>query len=368
MLRYLRLYRTILRTFGFRLRPLGTFGLLQLHRLLNATTRGVDHLLYSSIRTKQIQRPLFILGNPRGGTTFMHRFLLNTGELCAFELWEMLLPAVCARRMLGAVVQHLAPLSPARYHSSEAHETSLRDVETDDAMAFFHFVDYGFLWAYFLAWEDRFGSELCRRHLDLDHDAARTDRYFRYLEGCWRRNMVAKKMDRVAVKSSMLTAHADQLVARYPDCKILYLVRDPVQAIPSGMSLLTGVLERSYDVFNKTDAAARAHYLENLYQASCHLYRSFFELQQRGVMGPERAMVVPYPDLTRDFEATMRRVSEFAELSPGDAFWDRVRNQASVQRTRESAHRYSLAKFGLDEARIRTDLGFVYENYDLEKK
>ena len=248
MLRYLRLYRTILRTFGFRLRPVGTFGLLQLHRLLNDTTRGVDHLLYPAIRSKQIRRPLFILGNPRGGTTFMHRFLLHTDQLCAFELWEMLLPAVCARRLLGSMVQYLAPLSPARYHSSEAHETSLRDVETDDAMAFFHFVDYGFLWAYFLAWEDRFGSELCRRHLDLGHDPARQERYFRYLEACWRRNMVAKGVDRVAVKSSMLTAHAADLVARYPDCRILYLVRDPVQAIPSGMSLLTGVLELDADL------------------------------------------------------------------------------------------------------------------------
>jgi len=39
-------------------------------------------------------------------------------------------------------------------HSSEAHETSLRDVETDDAMAFIHFVDGGFLCSYFLAWGD----------------------------------------------------------------------------------------------------------------------------------------------------------------------------------------------------------------------
>jgi len=365
VLRYLRLYRTILRTFGFRLRPLGTFGLLQLHRLLNATTRGMDHLLYPAIRRQPIQRPVFILGNPRGGTTFLHRFLLHTGDLCAFQLWEMLLPAVCARRLLGSVVDHLAPLSPARYHSTEAHETSLRDVETDDAMAFFHFVDYGFLWAYFLAWEDRFGSETSRRHLDVTHDPARQERYFRYLEGCWRRNMVAHGVGRVAVKSSMLTPNAADLAARYPDCKILYLVRDPVEAIPSGMSLLTGVLEQSYDVFTSTDGRARARYLENLYQASCHLYRSFYELQQ-GALDSARYMVVPYPSLTRDFEATTREVVDFAELSVADDFWDRVRAQAAEQRSRKSAHRYSLEKFGLDADRIREDLGFVYEAYDLE--
>ena len=365
MLRFLSLYRTIIRTFGFRLRPLGTFGLLQLHRLVNATTRGMDHLLAPSIRAQQIRQPLFILGNPRGGTTFVHRFLLHADELCAYRLWEMLLPAACTRRLVGAVVDRLAPLSPARYHSSEAHETSLRDVETDDAMAFFHFVDYGFLWAYFLAWEDRFGSDRCLAHLDLTVDPARQERYLRYLEACWRRNLVAHGAQRVAVKSSMLTPHADLLAARYPDCKILYLVRDPLQAIPSGMSLLTGVLERSYDMFNRTAPDARARYLENLYQASCHLYRSFYELQQ-GALAPERYMVVPYPSLMRDFEGTMERVVDFAGLSVGDDFWRRVRDQAAAQREHKSTHSYSLEKFGLDEARIRQDLGFVYEAYDLE--
>ena len=364
MLRYLKLYQTILRTFGFRLRPLGTFGQLQLQRLLSASTRGLDHLVYSDFARQPIQRPLFILGNPRGGTTFMHRFLLHSGELCAFELWEMLLPAITARRLLGGLVDHLAPLSPARYHGSEAHETSLRDVETDDAMAFFHFVDHGFLWAYFLAWEDHFGSDLCWRHLDLNQDPARRERYFRYLEGCWRRNMTAKGKARVAVKSSLLTSHAAQLAERYPDCKMLYLVRDPLQAIPSGMSLLTGVLERSYDVFSATSARARARYLENLYQASCHLYRSFHELQQGG-LSPRRYLVVPYPSLMRDFEGTMRKVVEFVELEPRPGFWERVSEQAKKQQQHRSGHSYSLEKFGLDEQRIRRDLAFVYDSYDI---
>ena len=365
MLRYLRLYRTITRTFGFRLRPLGTFGLLQLHRLLNAGTRGLDHLLYPRLRRQPIQRPLFILGNPRSGTTLTHRFLLHTEQLSAFELWEMLLPAISARRLLGGLVDHLAPLSPARYHSSEAHETSLRDVETDDAMGLFHFVDYGFLWAYFLAWEDRWGSELCRRQMDLSHDPARQERYMRYMEGCWRRNMVFGGKQRIAVKSSMLSTQAEALVARYPDCKLLFLVRDPLQTIPSGMSLLTGVLERSYDMFNSTSEAARARYLENLYQASCEVYRALYQLQRRGTIGPERLLVLPYPRLMQDFEATMRQVVEFAELSPAPGFWDRVTAQAEVQRGHQSKHRYSLQRFGLTEQRVRADLAFVYDSFDV---
>lgn len=367
MLRYLRLYRLINRTFGFRLRPVGSFGLLGLHRLINAATRGLDHVLYPRIRRTAIERPVFVLGNPRSGTTFVHRFLLHSGELCATELWEMLFPAITARKVFGPLVGRLAPLSPARYHSSEAHETSLRDVETDDGTAYFHFVWTAFLWSYYLAWEDTFGSDLSRRMLDISADPAGEARYYRYMEACWRRNLVHhKNKTRVLVKSPTLTLQADRLLTRYPDCKLIYLVRDPLATLPSGASLVTGVLDRSNDLWNTSTPEARARFFDNLYQAACQLYRRVHELQQSGALPEDRFTVVTYPQIMRDLEGTMRRLVDFAELEPAPDFWDRVRAQAEKQRGYKSKHSYSLEKFGLSEERIRSDLAFLYETYDLE--
>ncbi|HPM76002.1 MAG TPA: sulfotransferase [bacterium] len=364
MTKYLNIYRIILKTFGFKLRPLGTFLLLQLHRAINATTRALDLLLYSEFQTLSLDRPVFILGNPRGGTTFLHRFLLNTDRLCAFELWEMLFPAITARKLFGRLVHRLAPLSPARYHSSDAHETSLRDVETDDAMAFFHFVDGGFLWSYFLAWDDTWGSTQSKSYFELDDEPeSKKNRLFDYLEGCWRRNMAAKNKDRIIVKSSIFTMRVKTLLQRYPDCKIIYVVRDPLETLPSGMSLLTGVLEQSYDMFNTTRKEDLARYLENLYQGSCYMYRAFYDLKKQGAVPLENFIVVPYPKLMNEFENTMKEVVEFLEIEPDPEFFEKVRQQAEKQKGYQSKHAYSLEKFGLDEQRIRQDLAFVYEEY-----
>jgi len=365
MIKYLKIYRTILKHFGFQARPLATFSLLQLHRLINASTRGLDHLIYPGFRKVQNDRPIFILGNPRSGTTFMHRFLLNSGELAALELWEMLAPAITARKLLGGLVERLAGISPARYHSSEAHETSLRDVETDDAMAFFHFVDGGFRWSYFDAWEDTFGSEASLSALNGSGDPAKTERYFRYMDACWRRNLAAKNKERSIIKSSMLTLQAETLLERYPQAKIIYMVRDPLATIPSGMSLITGVMDRSYDIFNATSEQARGRYLENLYGASCHLYRSFHDLRQRGGAPDDRCMVVTFPDIMQNLEQTMIRVVDFAGLEPQNGFWQKVATQAEKQRGHKSAHKYSLEKYNLTEERIRSDLGFVYDAYNV---
>ncbi|MBI5531275.1 MAG: sulfotransferase [Deltaproteobacteria bacterium] len=364
MLKYLRLYRLILRTFGFRVRPIGTFALLNLHHALSGTTMALDSVLYRGWRKMPIDRPVFILGNPRSGTTFLHRFLLESQRLCAFELWEMLLPAITARKAFGGVIDAIKPLSPARYHSAAAHETGLRDVETDDAMAFFRFVDGGFLWSYFLAWEDQWGSELSQRMFDEKHEPARDrERLFRFFEACWRRNLYFKGKSRIAVKASTFSLRVPTLLERYPDCKLIYMVRDPVENIPSGMSMLTDVLEKSYDMFHATRPEARSRYLENLYQASCQMFRGFHDVYRSGAIPEKNLRIVTYGAMMGDLEGTMKNLLEFLEIDPDPSFHDRVREQADKQRKRKSPHVYSLEKFGLDEARIRKDLAFVYETY-----
>ncbi|HEY4794368.1 MAG TPA: sulfotransferase, partial [Mycobacterium sp.] len=100
MRHYLRLYRVIGKTFGVWFRPLGAFGLLQLRQAISAITLGLDHVFYPSHRKQPIDRPIFIIGNPRSGTTFLHRLLLGAGDMAALELWEMLFPAITARKLL----------------------------------------------------------------------------------------------------------------------------------------------------------------------------------------------------------------------------------------------------------------------------
>jgi len=366
VLKYLRLYRIILRTFGFQLRPVGTFGLIGLRRLIDGATRGLDHVLFPGFRRAPIDRPIFILGNPRSGTTFLHRFLLESDRLAAYAIWEMLFPAITARKLLGGAVDRFARFSPARYHSAAAHETSLRDVEADDAMTFIRFLDGGFLWSYFLAWEDAWGSAQSHRFFDLDDEpAAEQERTFRFLEACWRRNLYFKRKERLIAKASTFTLRVRTLLRRYPDCRLVYMVRDPVATIPSGMSLITGVLENAYDMFRRTEFEKRTRYLENLYQASCHLFRSFHDVWRSGAIPERNLRIVTYPRMMGDLEGTMRELVDFLEIEPAPVFAERIREQAAKQRTHASEHHYSPEKFGLTADRIRSDLAYVYDSYGL---
>ena len=366
---YLRLYRTIGVTFGVWVRPIGAFLLLQLRQAISATTLGLDHVFYPRHRTQSIDRPIFIIGNPRSGTTFLHRLLLGAGGMAAFELWEMLFPAITARKLLGRIVPRLDRLSPARYHASDVHDTSLRGIETDDVAWFFRTLDGPFAWAYFLAWQDNWGSELSRREFGIDDVSPREEqRFFDYYESCWRRNLTLKRADRILAKTSMLTMRLDAVLRRYPDCKLVYVIRDPVEVIPSGMSLLASVLENGYDVWNRTKVEDQRRWLENLYQASCDMLRYFHEAQSAGKIPERNLCVVRYEDLIDDLEPTMERILDFIEIKPTEAFVEEVREQAARQRSYASRHEHSPQQFGIAPERIRADLGFVYDAFGISGK
>jgi hypothetical protein len=366
---YLRLYRTIGKTFGVWVRPVGAFLLLQVRQAISATTLGLDHLVYPRHRKQSIDRPIFIIGNPRSGTTFLHRLLLGAGGMAAFELWEMLFPAITARKLLGRVVPRLDRLSPARYHASDVHDTSLRGIETDDVAWFFRTLDGPFAWAYFLAWQDSWGSELSRHEFGIDGVTPRDEeRFFGYYEACWRRNLTLKRADRILAKTSMLTFRLDALLRRYPDCRLVYVVRDPVEVIPSGMSLLASVLENAYDVWNRTREEDQRRWLENLYQASCAMLRDFHDATSAGLVPEQNLCVIRYEDLLQNLEPTMKRILDFIEIEPSEAFQEEVRAQAERQRSYTSCHEHSPEQFGLDSERIRTDLGFVYDAFGLSSE
>lgn len=367
---YARLYRVINKTFGFQLRPLGTFVVLQVRQAISAVTMGLDNVFFPAYRKKPIDRPIFIVGNPRSGTTFLHRLLLGAGdELAAFELWEMLFPAITARKLLGRIVPRFDRLSPARYHPSDVHDTSLRGIETDDVAWFFRTMDGPFAWAYFLAWQDKWGSELSRHEMGIDNVTDRErERFFGYYEACWRRNLAYKKANRILAKTSMLTFRIEEVLKRYPDCKLVYIIRDPVEVIPSGMSLIAGVLENGYGMWDKTTPEDQRRWIENLYEASCDMLNSFYKAQQAGLIPDRNLCVVRYTDLLENLEPTIDRIVEFLEIEPTEAFRQEVRAQAEKQRSYQSKHKHSPDRFGLSPDRIRADLGYVYDAYSLSGK
>ena len=126
--RIIKVYYIIGKTFGVWIAPIFTGLIIIILRIVVGISRFVDHLLFSAIR-KSITAPIIIVGNPRSGTTFLHRFLIKQGFGVGSQLWQMVYPSIFLQKILKPFLPIMEFFSPARHHSTEAHKTSLSSIE-----------------------------------------------------------------------------------------------------------------------------------------------------------------------------------------------------------------------------------------------
>ena len=269
---YLRLYRTINKTFGF---------LAAAARHIPDSPGAAGHFgddpgasttwIYPRHRKQVIDRPIFISATREAAPRSCTGYCWGAGGMAAFELWEMLFPAITARKLLGRIVPRLDRLSPARYHPSDVHETSLRGIETDDVLWFIRTLDGPFAWAYFLAWQDTLGGAVVAPRIGTRGVTPRDERSLLPLP----RGVLATEPERTrrGQPHPGQDEHAHHAprggpAGATPTANSYTWIRDPVEVIPSGMSLLAGVLENAYYVWNRTQEEDQRRWLENLYQAS----------------------------------------------------------------------------------------------------
>jgi hypothetical protein len=341
-------------TFGVRFTPaFSLVGFLYLRTVVSVGL-ALDQLIF---RLPPVKNPILIVGNPRTGTTFLHRFLSDHGVGRGQPLWRMLFPARVSHPFVRPLLPLIEWISPARHHATVAHEVSLTSVETDDASLLFRFFDGFFLFGFFLAWHEH---DLSPMFDPTVRDTSERD--FAWFEALWSRGMHADGAERVVAKPFGVQARAPAFLARFPDAKILYMVRDPMAVIPSALSLVSGVIDKRFG-FWRLPAADRERWVERVYSGLLGLMRRFHEDWTAGRIPRERVYVVRYDRMMADFEGTMDEITAFLGHPMDEALRADVRATAEKQRAYRSEHRYDLAKFGLDEARIRSDCAFYYEEF-----
>ncbi len=317
----------------------------------------MDSVFFPAVAKQEIKAPIVIVGNPRTGTTFLQRFLHDNGIGTGQQLWRMLYPSLTLQFFIGPLLPLLEKISPARHHSTAAHETSLTGVETDDVSVFFRYFDGFFLYGFLLAWADE------------DHEPSfdpqtrdTSERDFAWLEDLWKRNLVATGGDRVVAKLFSLAPRLPAFHERFPDARILFMARDPLSVIPSGMSLVTGVLDKRFGFWDLPDDVRR-RWTERLYAALVKLFIRFTDDYNSGAIDRDKVFVVRFDRLMSDFEGLMAEILEFVGHEPSVELHNVIVQRAEKQRAYKSKHGYDLERFFLDEDRIRRDCAPFYETF-----
>lgn len=362
---YLKIVLASWRTFGLGATFFRWLLIEPVYRLFTFISLGLDHLFFPAFREVKVTRPLFIIGHPRSGTTFLHSLVTRTGECVAFTTWQLFLPALSARRVFSPLVQWVirrkgAVIVPA----STGHEISLDAVEEEEFL-FLHNLDSQFVEAGTPLGFDRHKAILTLHDKDLSPRRLRSVRYF---EGCLKRQIYATGNTQVVAQIHFSTHRVKTLLEVFPDARFVYLVRSPLQTIPSFMSLLYKSID-FHEGINRIAPKRLQRYFAHRYQVSQSIYHYFESLRDAGVFPVNQLMILPYDELRGDLVGVFERLRQFANLEVSERLAHEVTRQASRQSSYQRRHEVmDLASFGLDEEKIGEDFKDIFRRYGFLNK
>jgi hypothetical protein len=329
----------------------------------------LDNLLFRGYRKQPIDSPVFIVGNFRSGTTFLHRLLCkDVSHFSTMEMWEVLFaPSIVQRkvfaglaildRWLGRPLHRLMRRTEAGWRDQNVmHEVALREPEEDDYLLLH-------IWSALTIGLSSGLLEEARpyAYFDSDLSAAQRRRIMEFYRRCVQRHLYARGAGRrvhYLAKNPALCPKLDSVLQRFPDAKIIYLARNPLEAIPSFLSMM----QFSWRVAGvpPDDPALRDFILHMV----GHWYR--YPLQRLKQAPRDAYAVVNYGDLVGDPEQTIREVYNRLGLEVGPAFAQVLREETAKARRYRSRHAYSLWQAGLSPPRIVTQFRDVLERFGFD--
>ena len=298
-----------------------------------------------------------IVGSPRSGTTFLHRYLVNNQFGIGSQLWQMIYPSILLQKLLKPLLPFLEKVSPARHHSTAAHKTSLQSVETDDVALFFRYLDGFFLYGFILSWskENLFDwVDPKKRNTSI--------RDYKWFESIWLRNQYLANHNRTVGKLFSLSANLPDFLNQFSDSKILYIIRDPLSVIPSGLSLVTSVLDKKFGFWNQP-LESRTNFIQNLYKGLVELLLRFESDWTNNKIDRSKVKIIPFDRMMNDFENLMIEIIDFVDHPLSKNLKKNIKDTSDKQRSFQSKHEYDLKKFGLTKEQILNDCEPIYNTF-----
>ncbi len=277
-------------------------------------------------------------------------------------LWEMIFPSIFIRWFIRPFLPFLAKKFPQAIYDSHIHKTGLEEPETDDVAMFFRSFAGIFYWLYFSAWHKYNNPEELSKHLIKESS---TNKVIEYLENLHKKNLHKTEIrKRIFSKSFSLIMNISGVLKRFENARIVVLLRDPMEVIPSSISLAVNIQKQLND-FDKLEEKKKQRYYQNLYQASWVFFK-YFDMQISSDHSlKDNILIVTHKQLKTRFEETMIKICDYCEIEKSSALMQSIKMQAEKQPDFISKHQYSLEQYGISRERVFNDFGFFYAKYDL---
>jgi len=313
----------------------------------------LDPIFFPALQHITVDRPVFIFGHPRSGTTFFQKRIAESGKVSVFRTWEIALPSLVQRRLLAPLVRLINRIGMRQLQSPQkGHVIYLNGVEEDEGL-FLHRLDTEIMTILcpWLLTDEAYARAGLRLGWD---DVNQQRRSVRFFKRCLKRQILHTGKSRVVAKFNPSLFRLKHLIQAFPDARLVYIVRTPRKSIPSFLSF-----HRRF-VKSKLSRDEAQKYYRRKYLWSKRLYQ-YFEAVKKEIP-PGQLLVLSFKSIKQDLKAALKRFYTFADLEPGTNYWQHI--ERLMSRSYQKKHRnLPTHEFGINGETIRDDLDFVWNQY-----
>ena len=340
------------------------FGLLNFVIVL---FRLLDEVFFFGYRKTKIEKPVFIISNPRSGTTYLHRLMtLDDDRFVYFLLYQTLGNSILFNKLInfvGKIDKRIGRPMRKFFDWTDSvffkgwkniHPMGWNQSEEDEAPFAFSFSSpaIGMVFPYLKTYDwVNFPDKCCP-------DKAR--KLMGFYKNSVQRFMFSEGNGKTFLSKNVLsTGRIKLLLEFFPDACIIYPVRHPYQAIPSFISMFTKpwkalyqfIPEDSYEYRQWADLAIK--YYQYFYQVSKEIPEAQF-------------YTVSYDELISNAGNVIHQIYYHFGLEMNPNFKNRLIEKTQRSRSYKSKHNYSMKLYGLSKQKVFEQLKPVFEKYDFK--
>jgi omega-hydroxy-beta-dihydromenaquinone-9 sulfotransferase len=326
--------------------------------------RLIDEVFYRGYRKTDLSEPVFIISNPRCGTTFLHRLLCLDKEHYTYsQLYHTIFSSVFYIKIIQLIAKVDKRLGGYLHKAIEwlnemffggwkhVHPMGFDRSEEDEAL--FTIAAYSPALVLLSPWASRLG------YLDfLDKSDEKVKKKIKaFYIGSLKRIVYATNPEAtLLMKNVFSTGRLNFILECFPNAKIIYPVRHPYKAVPSVVSMFTG----PWKVHSK-DIKDNSEECQTFANIAINYYKYIYD--QKSIINKENLLVLSYDEIVKNPTAVALKIYDYFGFEISSSFEKALSEYHLESKKYKSKHTYSLAQYGLTKELINEELGELMEEF-----
>jgi len=326
--------------------------------------RVLDEIFFPSYRKTTVKKPVFILGNPRSGTTFLHRLLcLDEQRYAAMQLYHTIIPAVSFYKLVDlltfidnkigkpgyALTKWIDKVVFAKWQN--IHPIGLSKTEEDEGFYIFTFLTVAV--CLLCPYMEHF------KYLSIiDNLDEKTKKKLKsYYKSSIKRLVYSCGQQKILLNKNVIsTGRLNLMLEVFPDARLVYLVRNPKETIPSFVSMfsITWPFLSPELKYNK-----QAH--KTLGKVAIEFYKHFHTQKEK--INKANLLILTYNEFIKAPKASVLKIYNYFNLNLSKNFIANLETDLSKSSYKVGAHKYTLEEYGFTETEIETELKEIYDTF-----